>query len=275
VGEALSDWLALREAADVAARSASLTRAVVEQLPRGRPLRAVDLGTGTGSNVRYLMPRLPEDAQQWLLVDRDRTLLTLAIRSLRPVHSIVVETREMNLGTLEPRLFFRRDLVTASALLDLVSEAWLGALAGECRAAGATALFALTYNGRSQCVPAEREDEAIRALMNRHQRQNDKGFGTAAGPDAVDVAARCFADAGYQVTREPSDWVLTPDAQELQRQLVEGWASAAREMAPDETAMIDDWLRRRLAHIAARRSNITVGHEDLAAWPSRELKAES
>jgi len=266
VGETLSDWLALREAADVASRSAALTRAVVERLPRDRPLRAVDLGTGTGSNVRYLMPRLPADAQQWLLVDRDRALIALAIRSLRPMHSIVVETRAMNLGTLEQRLFSRRDLVTASALLDLVSEEWLGALAGECRAAGATALFALTYNGRSHCVPAEREDEAIRELMNRHQRQNDKGFGKAAGPDAVNVAERCFAGAGYQVTREPSDWVLTPDAQELQRQLVEGWACAAREMEPDQTPMIDDWLRRRLAHIAGKRSHITVGHEDLAAW---------
>jgi hypothetical protein len=270
VDEALSDWLALREGADVAARSAALTRAVVERLPHEKPLRAVDLGTGTGSNVRYLMPRLPADAQQWLLVDRDRTLLTLAVRSLRPVHSIVVETREMNLGALDSRLFARRDLVTASALLDLVSEAWLRALANECRAAGATVLFALTYNGRSNCTPAEPEDEMIRELMNRHQRQNDKGFGIAAGPDAVDAAERSFADVGYQVRREPSDWALAPDAQALQRQLVEGWAFAAREMAPDRTPMIDDWLRRRLAHIAADRSQITVGHEDLAAWPKAE-----
>jgi len=270
MSETLSDWLALREAADLAARSAALTRAVVERLPRDRPLRAVDLGTGTGSNVRYLMPRLTADVQQWLLVDRDPTLLAKAVRSLRPVHSIVVETREMNLGVLDAKLFSRRDLVTASALLDLVSETWLRALAAECRAAGATVLFALTYDGRSQCDPQEPEDDAIRELMNQHQRQNDKGFGRASGPDAVDATERCFADAGFHVTREPADWVLTPDARELQRQLVEGWASAAREMAPERTSMIDDWLRRRLAHIAAERSRISVGHEDLAAWlPSR------
>jgi hypothetical protein len=269
MSETLSDWLALREAADAAARSAALTRAVADRLPRDRPLRVVDLGTGTGSNVRYLMPHLPAAAQQWLLVDRDRALIAQAIRSLRPAHSIVVETRAMNLGALDSRLFSSRDLVTASALLDLVSDMWLQELAKECRAASAVALFALTYNGRSQCLPEEREDETIRELMNRHQRQNDKGFGRAAGPDAVDVAERCFADAGYHVTREPSDWVLTPEAGELQRQLVEGWASAAREMEPDQTPMIDDWRRRRLEHIAAARSRITVGHEDLAAWLPR------
>jgi len=290
--ETLSNWLALREPADVAARSAALTRAVVEKLPRDRSLRAVDLGTGTGSNVRYLSRDLPAE-QEWLLVDRDPVLLAEAaarledeerkgreerkdsedhddknaLRSLRPLRSIVVETREMNLGVLEPDIFSGRDLVTASALLDLVSGTWLRALADECRAASTTALFALTYNGRSHCSPEEPEDEMIRELMNRHQRQNDKGFGRAAGPDAVDIAERCFAAAGYHVRREPSDWVLTPDARELQRQLVEGWASAAREIAQDQTSVIDDWLRRRLEHVDANRSSITVGHEDLAAWP--------
>jgi len=268
MAETLSDWLALREAADAAARSVALTRAVAEKLPHDRPLRAVDLGTGTGSNIRYLMPRLAADVQQWLLVDADPTLLSKAVRSLRPMHSIVVETREMNLGALDARLFSRRDLVTASALLDLVSERWLGELASECRTAGAAVLFALTYDGRSHCDPPEPEDDEVRGLMNRHQRQNDKGFGRAAGPDAVAIAERSFAEAGYHVMREPADWVLAPDSRELQRQLVDGWAVAAREMAPDRSAAIDDWLRRRLEHIVAGRSRITVGHEDLGAWPS-------
>ena len=30
--------------------------------------------------------------------------------------------------------------------------------------------------------------------------------------------------------------------------------------------MIRDWLGRRLAHIDAGRSRVTVGHDDLAAW---------
>jgi len=259
----LSDWLALRESADAAARSEALTRAVVDKLPRDRPLRIVDLGSGTGSNVRYLSRYLAGDPT-WLLIDRDPALLAEAVR--RVGDSVVVETRDMSLGRLDPAIFAGRDLVTASALLDLVSETWLRALAAECRAAGATALFALTYNGRSQCSPAEPEDDAIRDLLNRHQRNTDKGFGRAAGPDAVASAARCFADAGYHVRREPSDWILPPDARELQRQLVEGWAEAAIEIAPGQTKTIRGWLRRRLAHLESHRSHIVVGHEDLAAW---------
>jgi hypothetical protein len=268
----LAEWLALREPADTAARSVELTRAVVDTLPRERPLRILDLATGTGSNVRYLAPRLPVD-QQWLAVDRDPDLLTRLIedtsslRSSRPLRSVAIETRAMDLGPLDrPEIFSGQHLVTASAFLDLVSAQWLDALAAQCRAAGAAVLVALTYNGRSHCTPAEPEDDEVRGLMNRHQRNNDKGFGRAAGPDATGCAERSFVAAGYHVRREPSDWVLTPDARELQRLLIEGWAHAGRHIAPERSGMIDDWLRRRLAHLAANRSHITVGHEDLAAW---------
>jgi len=263
----LTNWLAVREPADAAARSAALTRMVADRLPRDRTIRAVDLGAGTGSNVRYLASHFPV-RQEWLLVDRDAALLAEAVAALRPISNVAMETCQMNLGDLDASIFTQRDLVTASALLDLVSDTWLGALAAQCRAAGAVALFALTYNGQSTCVPVEPEDNMIRELMNEHQRQNDKGFGLATGPDAMDIAARTFCAAGFHARRDASDWVLPPEARELQKQLVEGWAQAAREMVPTITPMIDDWLRRRLEHIAANRSHITVGHEDLAAWPA-------
>ena len=187
----------------------------------------------------------------------------------------VVEARRLDLGRLtDTTIFSGRHLVTASALLDLVSESWLSALAQQCRASGAAALFALTYNGQSSCVPVEPEDEMIRKLMNRHQK-TDKGFGTAAGPDATDDAARCFSAVGYRVRRESSDWVLRPDTRDLQRELIEGWAKAAVEIAPQQSALVHDWLARRLAHVDAGRSHLTVGHEDLAAWPPlRDSAAE-
>ena len=157
-----------------------------------------------------------------------------------------------------------RTFVTGSALLDLVSEDWLAALAAECARAGAVALFALTYDGRIECSPTERDDALVRELVNRHQR-TDKGFGTALGPDAPERAAALFADAGYRVRRERSDWVLGRQHAELQRQLVDGWAAAAIEIDSVRRAAIEDWRRRRQAHIDAGRSQIVVGHEDLLA----------
>jgi hypothetical protein len=281
-------WLQVREPADVAARSEALTRAVADALPAGQPLRLLDLGTGTGSNIRYLATRLRGE-QHWVAIDRNALLLThLAERMsawataagyewrttdrcclVRSSHfECHIETRERDLGTLDDhQLFAGHHIVTASALLDLVSEAWLRSLAGHCREEGALALFAMTYNGRFTCTPAEPEDDAVRDLMNRHQGR-DKGLGgPAAGPDGALVAERCFVQAGYRVRREPSDWKLAPVQRDVQRLLIDGWAQAATETAPNRATAIADWRARRLAHVDAGRSGIVVSHDDLAAWP--------
>src|SRR3954468_1871174 len=221
MGDSLSSWLALREPADSRARSTALTRVVADLFREHRPVRILDLGSGTGSNLRYLAGHLPM-SQRWLLVDRDPVLLAEAAA---PTTGCLVETRCLDLGeSLPPEIFAGRDLVTASALLDLVSPEWLGAIARECRESGAAVLFALTYNGRSQCTPEEPEDDEVRELMNRHQRASNHGFGLAAGPEAGEYAAQSFREAGYRVGCAPSEWVLAPEARELQRELIEGWA---------------------------------------------------
>jgi hypothetical protein len=60
--------------------------------------------------------------------------------------------------------------------------------------------------------------------------------------------------------------MLSPDTAELQRQLIDGWAAAAADTAPEHGASIDLWRGRRAAHIDAGRSRITVGHVDLVGW---------
>jgi len=283
----LSTWLQLREPSDASARSEGLTGVIVQALADRETVQILDLATGTGANVRYLAPRL-HVRQRWLVIDRDTTLLALLPERMSPsgtdrryeVDTIGagecvirneqfecrVESRVLDLNSLDAvDIFTGRHLVTASALLDLVSEKWLIALAARCREVGAAALFAMTYNGWSSCSPAEPEDEMIRELLNRHQKA-DKGLGgMAAGPDAAACAARCFADAGYRVWTEPSDWILGPREQTLQRLLIDGWAAAATQLAPDNAAAIARWRARRIALVDAGLSRIVVGHFDVGA----------
>ena len=289
MNEFSADWLALREPADAAARSVSLTRAIAGPLAREEEVHVLDLAAGTGSNVRYLVDHLSV-RQRWLLVDGSSALLAqvplrmsswgiargyeptsvrgeLVLRGDR--RTCRVRSRLLDLRALDDDgIFAGRVLVTASALLDLVSETWVRTLADRCRENGAAVLFALTYDGAIRCVPEEPEDEMVRELVNRHQR-TDKGFGAALGPDAAGLTERCFAGVGYRVRRERSDWELPPDAIGLQRPLIEGWAHAAAATAPAQAALIQGWRDRRLIHVENRRSRLTVGHEDLAAWPTR------
>lgn len=291
---AFSQWLAVREAIDAASRSAAVTEAAVNAVAlaagAGDTVRVLDLATGAGSNLRFLMERLPSP-QQWLVVDRSPLLLThlvertaawgadrgyvvrtapdgLTLRGERL--DCRVEVRQQDLGSLEEDgLFEGRHLVTASALLDLAGEQWMDALASGCRAAGATALFTITYDGRSTALPGDPDDARVLELFHRHQR-TDKGLGGgAAGPDAAAAAGQSFAGVGYQILSASSDWEISPGDSELQRTLIEGWAAAALEVAPESAAFVNPWLARRLAHVTAGGSRVTVGHQDMAAWPDR------
>lgn len=287
MGEFSAEWLALREPADAAARSERLLQTVAARFAPETNLTVLDIGAGTGSNARYLAERLHAQ-QQWLLVDHDPSLLIDASQRLRAwgeARGLIVTrdegawrvegeglvvtfaTKLVDLADLSSssELFLDRRLVTASALLDLVSAPWIESLASVCRVAGAVGLFALTYDGRIHCSPEEPGDEEVRQLVNEHQR-GDKGFGPALGPSASTVAAEAFGALGYSVAREASDWHLEPDAAELQRQLIEGWSRAAVQIAPDRAAAIREWTDRRLAHVLLGHSRLVVGHEDLAAW---------
>jgi hypothetical protein len=285
--ETLAQWLALREPIDAAARSTRLTRAIADVVAGADPVNVLDLATGAGSNLRYLIDRLPP-RQRWLAVDHSPTLLahvpagTASWGKARGYEVVQdsggctltgerldcrVETRRLDLGGFEQaEIFAGRHLVTASALLDLVSEDWLRSLAQQCRKVGAAVLFTITYNGFSSCSPVDPEDDRILGHFNRHQH-TDKGLGgPAAGPDAADCAVRCFAEAGYRVQSEPSDWNLGLGERELQRQLIDGWADAAAQIVPEDAAIIARWRDRRMEHLESGRSHVIVGHHDLAAW---------
>jgi SAM-dependent methyltransferase len=270
----------MRELYDHAARSAALADRFVAAVGEAPDL--LDLGCGTGSNLRYLAPRIA-GAHRWLLLDRDRTLLDAARTALqnwaldtgwatraegdrfvlgRPGGEIVVR---LVLGDLA-----RGDLlgsgnvagVTAAALLDLASAAWLDALAARCH--GTPLLAALSFDGRLRFEPAAEDDAEICRRFIAHQR-TDKGFGPALGPAAAAHLAQRLAAAGCAVTLAAADWRLGPDDGPLLQATFAGIVGAAREMANDRR--LDRWVRVRERQLAAGALGLSVGHVDLLALP--------
>lgn len=261
-----ADWLALREPFDLRARSPMVLGAVAGFFQRRHSVRVVDLACGTGSTLRALSSRLPP-RQSWTLIDNDPDLLARAASTptLQDV-GVTVVSRDLN---DDPEHAFGEtvDLVTTSALLDLVSDAWLHRVAIAITARAIPFYAALSYDGRVAFTPPDPVDAAIVAAVNAHQR-TDKGFGAALGPAAAGVALTRFTALGYAVVQGASDWQIGPEHRDMQTELVDGWARAAREIGTLSGNDITDWLARRRATIAAGRSSILVGHVDVFAAPS-------
>lgn len=264
-----ADWLALREPYDSKARNPGVLDAVARAFRDYPSVTVTDLACGTGSTLRAIRERLPRH-QNWRLVDNDLGLLGRAAQSAQAA-GVGAQGIPTDLAhDLEAALDGGVDLVTASALLDLVSGAWLDRLAMETAARRIAVYAALTYDGRIAFAPADPLDADIIAAVNAHQR-TDKGFGAALGPDSAQAAIAAFEAVGYEVERGDADWVFEPQDGVIQAEVLRGWAQAARELGRMSRADIAQWLTRRLALVMAGRSRIRVGHVDLLARPSGTL----
>ncbi|MET0292775.1 MAG: class I SAM-dependent methyltransferase [Steroidobacteraceae bacterium] len=263
-----SRWLALREPADARARAPALSAALATWAA-GRPLHIVDLGCGSGSNLRHLSPLLASP-QRWTCVDDDPALLDHVAHEATADR--FVETRRVDLAReLDRALEPLPDVVTASALLDLVSVEWLRSLAEGVARRGAAALFVLSVDGRMEFQPAHPQDEPVRLAFEAHQRR-DKGFGVAAGSDAIVALVPVFERLGYRVETKRSDWVLeSPTDADLMAPLLGGIAAAAMEQGGGVVAAsFSSWLQERLRSLEENRLRIVVGHLDVLALPATQ-----
>jgi SAM-dependent methyltransferase len=262
-----ADWLALREPADHHARDGELLRRLAAWVASRDRLTILDLGCGTGSNARALTPHLAA-IQHWRLADHDSGLLEIARKRLTTEspdqqRTVTVSTEVVDLSNgIEPLLAADCDLVTASALFDLVSKRWLDSMVAALARNSLPLYTVLTYDGTMEWDPPHSTDAAIREAFNAHQLR-DKGFGPSAGPDAGPYLAAKLRDAGYEVSVAPSPWLIGAGESKLMIANALGIAKAVRETGQLSEAELASW-------VAFRRDGkgCTLGHVDILALPS-------
>jgi SAM-dependent methyltransferase len=275
-----AQWLALREPADHRARDVSLRDQVAHDLDhlarvRPGPIKVVDLGCGSGSNLRALAPHLPA-TQHWALVDYDPALLSAAkveltqwaeqtvsdqgtLVLLKNGKHISVEFLCEDLSNnLETVLALPTDLLTAAAFFDLVAASWLERFCGMLRSPLYTVL---TYNGKEIWQPPEPMDAAMLTAFHAHQ-QTDKGFGAAAGPNAADVMETLLKARGFAVSTAQSPWKLDAADRNLIEQLAIGSAGAVLETKQVSVEDVTAWRQSR-----SGAQTCEIGHTDLYARP--------
>jgi SAM-dependent methyltransferase len=271
------EWLRLREPADTSARNAGIAKAVAARFALRERVTVVDLGCGTGANLRATAPLLPNE-QSWTLIDKDRDLLSAARQDLctwadqseqdgallrlkkdHATMTVAFETIDLALD-LERAFENPPALVTASAFFDLASEAFIRRLAKLCAGNQAAFYSVLTYNGVQRWTPHRPADNQIASAFHRHQLR-DKGLGPAAGPLAPAHLADQFRMHGYLVQEGDSPWLLGRNDRMLIDELVRGYAMAAGEAGLVDAKTLETWVK-------VQRSSADIGHTDTFAVPA-------
>ncbi|TQS45991.1 SAM-dependent methyltransferase [Cryptosporangium phraense] len=262
-----SSWLGLREPADAAARSQSLLSLLRPRLSGDLLIR--DLGTGTGSMQRWLAPQLP-GPQRWILQDHDADLLAFAASQAATTASdgsaVTVMTRHADLTELTSGDLLSTSLVTASALLDLLSRDEVDRLAAACSSAGCPALLTLSVTGAVEFTPSDESDAEFADGFAAHLRSHVPGR-ELLGPDAGEYAAQAFASRGATVHVASTPWRLDSSHAALIDEWLRGWVAAAAAQRPSLDAT--DYLTRRLDALATGELRVILHHTDLLALPRR------
>lgn len=265
-----SQWLRLREPADAVARSRDLVQKVGPAPGHGALTVVHDLGCGSGSMGRWLAPML-EGAQHWVLHDRDPDLLRVALDHPPAVAAdgaaVTVESRVGDVTRLRPEALSGASLVTASALLDMLTVDELERFVRCCVAAACPALVTLSVTGRVRLTPPDPLDAVLGAAFNAHQRRRTGGR-SLLGPDAAAAATHLFSALGARVEVGASPWRLDSRNRSLAEQWLIGWVGAAGDQRPELAAAGAAYLARRRTDLDHGRLEVTVHHLDLLARPT-------
>jgi trans-aconitate methyltransferase len=257
------EWLALREPADIAARNRRVMDSCRHVFTGRSDVVVCDMGAGTGASVRAFADLLPR-RQDWILIDHDQRNLSAATAALdmwKGAREIRIQTMQRDFAQDAACWPEHTDLVSASALLDLCSRAWIDDFVAALAARRLPLLATLTVNGIMATAPAHELNEPIFAAFRDHQT-GDKGFGPSAGAEAAVYLERCLTNAGYKIEAGESPWLIDRSSPALMNELLIGIAGAARAIGKLNTTDVDTWLRANAAHI----QTLTIGHRDVFAW---------
>ncbi len=151
------------------------------------------------------------------------------------------------------------DAIVCSALLDLVSAAWLNRLRDTLKI---PLLACLTVDGRDTWRPHHPLDVLVHTAFQRDMLR-DKGLGRALGT----TAWRALNARGGIAASAPSGWRIPRTALHMQRALIDGTAAAARRASPAHAAAITAWQEARLRQALRGGLAITIGHRDILLLP--------
>jgi SAM-dependent methyltransferase len=301
-------WLAIRAPFDEAAldrQAVAIVKDWSTTAPAGRPLRLVDLGSGTGAALHRAQRWLAGRPLEAFAVDTDAALLAagsatwqaasgIQPRSLGANDSAATTPSpyELHLAATALRITPLQvdllaplaplggpadgslDLVLGHALADLLPIDRLAARAAALVRPGGLVHLALTYDGETRFWPVDDPALELRVLTAYH-RQMDRPRQTLpcyGGSTAGRRLAPALRNAGPELLRAgPSCWEVQPDGPTpgdrvaLLGGLLDFMADSLCQQREPDPTELARWSADRRARLAHGELGVWVRHLDLLA----------
>jgi len=280
------NWLQERYPFDAEARNKELEWQAVHQFAFLNHIQIVDLGCGTGSNVRYYMEQFPQN-QTWYCVEEDAGLKEMFWQNISQVareenyelekkgdmlkmtksgHEMEIHFIEGNLMQLDGLVdLLRTDLILANAVFDLFSETQFTELIHTISHHSLSLLFSLNYEGM-KFFPPEEDDAFYIEQYNAHMKR-PQDFGQGMGPDASHLMESVLKRALADVKAGESIWEIGERDEKMLAYLLGFFEGALGEWWENETEKIafSAWLARKKTMVKDHKLAVHVYHKDVLA----------
>jgi len=277
----LSNWLTDRFEVDAAARNKKVEECFFKLISYKRTLNLIDLGSGTGGNLAYLLPKIKNN-QNWHLVEQDAILIEACKHRLNKQfevnnssgHSMSIKNdantihltwHHMDINEFLENTSYQNnfDVLTASALFDILPKATFQKILDFARSKKLLLFGTLNYEN-TKFENASKADVHYAQLYQRHMKL-PQVYGIKMGGDCkIDTLSLFNKTEKQNLNIGESNWLLNETHTSMLKQLIQFFAESIPDLLNSEIEHqnFSNWINVKNEQIKNGHLSVKVEHFD-------------
>jgi len=276
----LSNWLTDRFEVDAEARNKKVEANFLEMIIEKEHLNLIDLGSGTGGNLVYLLPKIKCN-QSWYLVEQDMVLIKACQQRLSKMYKTSLSGNEMSLTNgaqainlkwfhmdivdfLEQHSYQNNfDILTASALFDVLPKTTYQKIVDFARSKELILFGTLNYEN-TFFKNATETDNYYTKLYQKHMKL-PQTYGIKMGGDCkADMLSLLNETEKQSLILNESNWLLNQAHSSMLKQLIQFFAESIPDLltTKDEQKAFNNWISLKNQQVEHNELSVIVEHFD-------------
>ena len=255
-----NNWLFEREKIDNLSKSKFIIKKINNFLSTYNEVNIMDLGTGTGSNFRYLTKKIKLKKQSWTLIDISKESLIEAKTDIYKNYTLdkISIINQNVINNIDKINFKNFDLVCGSAFLDIMPFHWFKSFYKQ-NINTKLIYFSINYDGYFKFYPFHKDDKAVLNLFNADQQSIKHKNDLAVGPDCSKIIEKQFKKT-HKIYSYKSTWSVKNN-KKFQSMFLNFCSNVLNKNKKDFTS----WLTFRNENIMNNKSKLIVNNKDFLA----------